>query len=210
MRTCLRIVLICALGCALGSALGCAQAPPPASPRTPAPTPPTASGDDLFAAGKFAEAIAAYEQELQRGDRVAELQALILIARLAQQFPGWSMIDELRALAQKFPRSRWGHVASVMASEIDRGTVLRQAVMEAGADLRASKVKVEQLTQRVAALTTQTADQQAANAALKEERARLQAQVRELEAKHTSLEARLRELEAELLALKQVDMERRP
>lgn len=188
-----------------------------ASPSGPAAARPQAeqprqppSGDELFAAGRYAEAIATYQRELERGERVAELQTSIVLARAALQTPGAQLIDELRAIERAYPRSRWGHLAGVLVTEIDRGTVLRQAVMAAGADLRAANETVETQKQRITLLTTQGAEQQTALAAVREERTRLQTQVRELEERTATQEARIKELEAELLALKKVDMERRP
>jgi chromosome segregation ATPase len=189
----------------------CASPPGPSSARPQAQQPrqpPT--GDELFAAGQYAEAIATYQRELERGERVAELQTSILLARSALSTPGTQLIDELRAIERAYPRSRWGHLAGILATEIDRGTVLRQAVMAAGADLRAANETIETQKQRITALTTQAAEQQTTLATLRDERTRLQAQVRELEERGASQEARLKELEAELLALKKVDMERRP
>jgi len=196
------VALALALGCGCSSA---PSAPTASSPRRAKPT-----ADELFAQGRYADAAVAYERELERGERVVELQMFKLFAKLASETPGWTLVDELHAIERTYPRSRWGHVAAVLASEIDRGTVLRQAVMAAGADLRAAEQRVEELTQKVTALTTQTTEQQAAIATLREERGKLQQQVRELEEAATARDARIRELEAELAALKQVDMQRSP
>ena len=201
-RTSLALALVLALVCGCSSA---PSAPTASSPRRAKPT-----ADELFVQGRYADAATAYQRELERGERVVELQIFKLFALLASEAPSWTFVDELRALERAYPRSRWGHVAGVVASEIDRGTVLRQAVMAAGADLRAAEQRVEALDQKVATLTTQTSEQQAAIAALREERTRLQQQVRELEEHATGRDAKLRELEAELAALKQVDMQRSP
>jgi chromosome segregation ATPase len=195
---------------ALALALGCACTPAPSIPAASSPRRTKPTADELFVQGRYADAVREYERELERGERVAELQLFKLFAKLASDVPGWQLVDELRTLEQTYPRSRWGHLAGVLASEIDRGTVLRQAVMAAGADLRAAEERVAELTQKVTALTTQTAEQQTTISTLREERGRLQQQVRELEEAATSRDARIRELEAELAALKQVDMQRSP
>lgn len=202
MSTRTPLALVVALVC------GCASAPSTPTASSPRSTKPTA--DDLFVHGRYADAATAYERELELGERVVELQIFKLFALLASEAPSWTLVDELRTLERTYPRSRWGHVAGVLASEIDRGTVLRQAVMAAGADLRAAEQRVEDLTQKIATLTTLTAEQQAAIASLRDERTRLQQQARELEEHATDRDAKLRELEAELAALKQVDMQRPP
>lgn len=191
-------------------AYGCAaKAPPPSAPEVPHEAPPP-TGDELFAAGRNADAAAAYEHELERGERVVELQVLAVAARLADEAPAWTQLDKLRVLERTYPRSAWGHLAGVLANEIDRATVLRQAVMAAGADLRAAEQRVDQLAQKITTLTAQVADQQAALTALRDERTKLQLQVRDADDRATAHEARIHELEAELAALKQIDLQRAP
>lgn len=183
------------------------------SPRTAAPptaSAPRSSGDELFIAGRYAESIKAYRVELQRGERVVEIETLVAIARLADQAPAAEVADELHRLERTYPHSRWGKIAGTLANEIDRGTVLRQAIMAAGVDLRGAQDKLDQLTQKLTVATTQQADQQAAIAALRDERGKLQHQVKDLEDRATSQETHIKELEAELAALKQVDMQRSP
>lgn len=188
----------------------CGSSPPPA-PQTSLPRADRQlSADELFSRGRYAAAVEAYRNEVKRGERVAELRTMVLVAQLAQRPPGSSLVGDLRSVEREFPSSRWGRIAGIIASEIDRGTVLRQAVMAAGADLRAANASVSELEARVAALTAQASDQQALVASLKEERARLQAQLKDADERATGREARIHELEAELLALKQIDMERSP
>lgn len=187
----------------------CASSPP-----APAQALPQAdrqlTADELFSHGRYGAAVAAYRNEVKRGERVAEMRTMVLVAQLAQLTPGASLVDEFRAVEHEFPSSRWGRIAGVIASEIDRGTVLRQAVMAAGADLRAANASITEHETRVAALSAQVADQQALVASMKDERTRLQAQLKDADERTTAKDTRIRELEAELLALKQIDMERSP
>jgi chromosome segregation ATPase len=196
-----RILLLLVCACA-------ATTPRAAAPSVAAA--PRSSGDALFVAGRYAEAIKAYRLELQRGERVVEIETLVAIARLANQTPAAEVADELHRLERTYPRSRWGKIAGALAGEIDRGTVLRQAVMAAGVDLRGTQDKLDQLTQKLTEATAQQADQQAAIAALRDERGKLQHQVKDLEDRATAQETHIKELEAELAALKQVDMQRSP
>lgn len=202
-----RVSIIVLISVALAS---CASAPAAPPPRTAPAATPALTADELFARGRYAAALDAYRSELKRGERVPEVRTMVLVAQLAQLAPGWSIADDLRAIESDYSSSRWGRIAGVIAAEIERGTVLRRAVMEAGADLRAAKAGVADLETKVGELKTQVADQLALVASLKDERTRMQAQVRDLEEHATQREARIRELEAELLALKQIDMERRP
>lgn len=188
----------------------CASSSPP-PPQTSLPhADRQLSADELFARGRYAASVEAYRNEVKRGERVAEMRTMVLVAQLAQRAPGLSLVGDLRLVEREFPSSRWGRIAGVIASEIDRGTFLRQAVMAAGADLRAANASVSDLEARVAALTAQASDQQALVASLKEERTRLQAQIKDADERATAKDSRIHELEAELLALKQIDMERTP
>jgi chromosome segregation ATPase len=187
----------------------CASSPPPPQASLPRADR-ELTADELFARGRYAAAVDAYRNEVKRGERVAEMRAMALVAQLAQRAPGSSLVADLRSVEREFPSSRWGRIAGIIASEIDRGTVLRQAVMAAGADLRAANASVTELEARVAALTAQASDQQALVASLKEERTRLQAQIKDADERATAKDTRIHELEAELLALKQIDMERSP
>jgi hypothetical protein len=188
-------------------AVSCASSPTPHAPAQPAQA--RASADELFASGRYGDALVAYRNEVKRGDRVAELQTMVVVTQLALA-PGAELVDDLRTIEQDYPSSRWGRLAGVIASEIDRGTVLRQAVMAAGAELSVANAAIKDRDARLATLTTQTTDQQTLITSLKDERAHLQAQVKELEESETAKDARIHELEAELLALKQIDMERQP
>lgn len=196
----------------IAMALASCASSPPSPPPTSLPQDRQQTADELFARGRYAAAVDAYRNEVKRGERVAEMRTMVLVAQLAQgasDQPGAS-VDELRGVESEFPSSRWGRIAGVIASEIARGTVLRRELMAAGADLRAANASITELEARVAALSAQATDQQALVASLKDERTRLQAQLKDADERSTAKDTRIHELETELLALKQIDMERSP
>lgn len=188
------------------------SAPPPAPPSAP---PPRVNADALFVRGAFTEAIAEYDEQLRRDPHprsVAQNQFLRAMARLASGNSEQKRRarEELWRLEHEHAGSLWGTLARAHLAEIARGTVLRQAVQQAGVDLHVARERVAELEAELLRIGDENAELQVLLASTREERAKLQRRFDDALEHGKTREERVRELENELSALKRIDMERQP
>lgn len=205
MKGFLAAVFVLGSGCA-------ATAPPPARQSAP---PPRVNADALFVRGAFTEAIAEYDDELRRDPHprsVAKNQFLRAMARLGSGNPEQKRraLEELWLLEHEHAGSLWGTLARAHLAEIARGTVLRQAVQQAGVDLHVARERAAELEAELLRVGDVNAELQVLLASTRDERAKLQRRLDEAAEQGRTREERLRELENELSALKRIDMERQP
>ncbi|MBX3217324.1 MAG: hypothetical protein KF850_35160 [Labilithrix sp.] len=186
-------------------ALACRRAEPPA-------VLPSAveSGRARFARGELSRARVDYEHALADAvteEEIAEARLFIVLTRMPTQ-TSFTNAAELRAVEVQYPNTRWGRIAALLNAEITRAEVLREAVMTAGADVRASEAKLAELRREIEGLEGQAAESRDALAAAREERARLAAQLKTANEHLAASTTQLRELEEKLEALKKIDMNR--
>lgn len=196
--------LALALAAAAGAA-GCSRAETP----TFAPSA-VESGRARFARGELSRARVDYERALADAvteDEIAEARLFIVLTRVPTQ-TSLANAAELRAVEVQYPNTRWGRVAALLNAEITRAEVLREAVMTAGAELRASEAKMAELRRQIEELEAQAVESRDALATAREERARLAAQLKTANEHLAASATQLRELEEKLEALKKIDMNR--
>ena len=189
------------------------RAPSPPAPEPPIPALP--SGDELLAADRYRDAIAAYDRELGLATSVREQARVRFFRALARLADGGVestrlAFAELRDVEHEHSGLVWGRIAAVVVQEMARAEALRQALMEAGADLRQIEVRVAELEQQLATESAASAELRGQLAALREERNRLRSELETAEAEAAQLRERVRALGEELQGLKQVDMRRQP
>jgi chromosome segregation ATPase len=195
---------------AMGS-LSCATLAAPSHARPPA----SGSGDQLFASGDYAEAVDAYGHELGKTSKADERARVRLFRALALLAEGAGLgehdaMQELRTVDLHHAQSLWGRIARIHVLELTRRETLRDALMQAGADLREAEQQLELLQHRMLAAHTLAEDQESAIGSLEGERKKLQ---RQLDAATEQMQAQseqIIELQRELEALKQIDMRRKP
>jgi hypothetical protein len=117
---------------------------------------------------------------------------------------------ELRVLAVVGQGTMWGRLAREFAEEIGRSDVLRQAVMQAGAEVQGVEQQLAALAARLVLSQKEGLELETALVGLREERVQALRRQRELEEQLVAQQARSAELEEELAALKRIDMQRRP
>mgnify|MGYP002619842617 CR=1 FL=1 len=204
------VVLSCVL---VISGSACAPAGAAVAPEVSVDAPP--GGDELFASGAYAEAIEAYGQELGGAnlpDERARLHLFRALARLAEgdaRGEGEAIV-ELRAVEMQYGTSLWGRVARIYVLELTRRDALREALMQAGAELREAQTELQTLEHRLMAAQALSEDQERSLASLKDERKKLQRQLDSITEQAQSQTERIQELQRELEALKQIDMRRKP
>lgn len=179
------------------------------------------SADALFARERFAEAASRYAQEIQDAPRShsgsgaashARARFFRALALFAQDDPANKRRaeSELRSLEHELGTTTWGVLARLFLKEMARGTVLREALLQAGVELHTLEQNLSQLNREHSeALTTQKEQEQALNS-LREERLKLQVQLKEAQERVSDLTERVNELDEELSALKRIDMQRQP
>lgn len=208
MRRLRSLLAVAALGCGLVSAIGC-TANPPAPRAKPAPKP---QGDELLARGDYEAAKAAYEREARlatSAERAARARFLRAMVRLAQQEPALAR-EELRSLERAAPGTIWPRLARLLSHELARADVLRQEVLDAGAELHEQRLQLQELERALEEARELLAAAESELQTTKEERLRLQALLRDAEERATAQAQRVRELEAAFEALKNIDMQREP
>lgn len=194
--------------CAAPLSVACAERPPRPTivkPRSP-------SGDQLFARGEYEAAKTAYEREARLGtsaEAVARARFFRALVRLAQQDAALAH-EELRALERAAPGSVWPRLARLLSDELARGTVLHQAMLDAGAELHLLRLRIQMLEHAAEDAHEQLAERDTELQSLKDERQRVQAALRDAEERASSQTQRVRELEGALEALKKIDMQREP
>jgi hypothetical protein len=195
----------------LAATSACGSASPAPSPARVADEP---TADALFAAGRLTHAIQAYDREITRAEApdAPRLRVLRALVRIAQGTPAARDLgfEELRAVEHAAPRSLWGRIARLFVDEIARGTVLREAVMQAGVDVQVLESTLARLREELATALEQNEEHAAALEALKADRARVAGTLREAEERAAAQAERVVELEKELKALKRIDMQRQP
>lgn len=206
-------LLVAVVACALGGSASCATSGAAPAPEPQVEVPP--SGDELFTAGNYAEAIVAYGRELEgmaEADERARVRLFRALARLAEGDARGEQdaMAELRAVELRYGTSLWGRIARIYILEITRRDALREAIMQAGAELRETEQHVQQLQHRLLTVQTLADDQERAIGSLKDERKKLQRQLEGVTEQAQAQSERILELQQELEALKQIDMRRKP
>lgn len=184
-----------------------------------ASSPQEPSADALFAQERFAEAASRYAQELHERSHESSRSASRARARFFRALALFAQDDpankrraesELRSLEHELSTTTWGVLARLFLKEMARGTVLREALLQAGVELHSLEQSLSQLNREHSeALTTQKEQEQALNS-LREERLKLQVQLKEAQERVSDLTERVNELDEELSALKRIDMQRQP
>lgn len=185
----------------LVSTLGCAASAPGLS-----------VADQHLGQGDLPRAALAYEAELASAATEQEAARARLLGTLVELKLQKSAraLEELRHVAYQNPGSTWGLFAGMLADEMGRAKVLRETLIQTGAELHEMRQSLATQAQTLESVQRESAEQQAELASLKEERMKLQAQTREANERSALLLKRARELEQELDALKHIDMQRQP
>jgi chromosome segregation ATPase len=194
----------------LGS-LSCATLAAPSHARPPA----SGSGDQLFASGDYAEAIDAYGHELDKSSKADDRARVRLFRALALLAEGDARGDdealqELRTVELRHADSLWGRMARIHVLELTRRDALRDALLQAGADLREAEQQLQLLQHRMLAAHTLAEDQESSIGSLEGERKKLQRQLDVATEQMQAQSEQIIELQRELEALKQIDMRRKP
>src|SRR5690606_18029151 len=119
--------------------------PPPARPVATARQ---VSGDELFVRGAYEAAKAAYQREEQNSrspEDAARARFLRAFVQLALQDTA-SAQEDLRSLEISTKSSNlWTRLARLLSHELARATVLHEAVLDAGAELHALRLRIQEL-----------------------------------------------------------------
>jgi DNA repair exonuclease SbcCD ATPase subunit len=199
--------------CGLLATAACVPSSAPLQADAPTQVDPLA--DELFAAGDYVGAIEAYGQEIDEAtdvDQLARLRLLRALARLAEGDARGEReaITELRAIELGHGTRLWGRIARIYVLELTRRDALREAIMQAGADLRATEQELQLVEERLYAAEQVMEEQERGIGSLKDERKKLQRQIDALTEQAQAQSERITELQRELEALKQIDMKRKP
>jgi DNA repair exonuclease SbcCD ATPase subunit len=175
----------------------------------------TVSGDDLFAAGRHAEAISAYGAELQSvrdADEEARLRLFRALAYLSDEEARGDAqaMEDLRAVERRHGGEPWGHVARILVLELTRRDALREALMRAGADARQTEQRLQRERSRLLTAQALVEAQAKALSSVEDERKALRRQLDAVTEQTQSQQERIIELQRELEALKQIDLGRDP
>lgn len=168
--------------------------------------------DQHLAQGDLPRAALEYDAELASAATAQEAARARLLGTLVDLKLQRSerALEELRYIAYQNPGSTWGLFAGMLADEMGRARVLRETLIQTGAELHEMRQSLATHAQTLESVRKESAEQQAELAALKEERMKLQAHARDANERSAQLLKRARELEQELDALKHIDMERQP
>jgi chromosome segregation ATPase len=200
--------LLVALGPLACATAGASWAPPTGDPAS-------STGDALLAAGAHAEAIAAYDRDLERTSAPEERARLRFFRALARLSDGHARgeeqaLAELRAVELEHGALLWGRAARIIVLELTRRDALREAVMQAGAELAETEHQARLLRHRLLTSQALVEEQERALASTEEERKKLRRQLDGVNEQARAQSERIQELERELEALKQIDMGRKP